>query len=274
MNYALKDYAEFAEYDGAKLGLFIRCPNCGTPASFWFRNPIRGVAREKVLWDRQGETLETMSLRPSLRMIGHFHCNVSSGQMQMLDDVVCRQPKSSEPVERGTGMTDELLKEFEEIAKQVHHSDCGEVGETGDHGELGENAEDHPVRKEQVAAAIADTEMHGSESYAEMQARVEGERKAREIPAPPPPPPTPAAAPSEPQAQTNVQSEIVSSLLRAGYPLEEAKQMAEASVKQIAARLAGVAKEAEQAVVKTAKEVVEAAGAAVGAAAENLEVGS
>jgi hypothetical protein len=122
-------------------------------------------------------------------------------------------------------MPDELLKEFQEIAKQVHHADCGEVGDTGEHGDLGVNAADHPVRKAQDAAEIVNEDLHGSESYAAMQARVEGDLWANKIlsrlPAPG------AVAPEE----IKPEDFILAGLIASGYSETDARQMAAKVVK-------------------------------------------
>jgi hypothetical protein len=98
MNYPLKDFAEFAEWGGGVIpeqrvqcGLLIRCPNCGVLGGVFFKNVIGGDAAlterfqkafaGKSMWDRIGETLDTMTLNPSVKMNGHFHSWVKNGQL-------------------------------------------------------------------------------------------------------------------------------------------------------------------------------------------------
>lgn len=88
MNYHLKDYAEFSEYEGGKCGVLVSCPNCGLKGAAYFDNMIGGdnvKFRESFLyktrWARTGETLETLTLSPSFLMIGHYHSWIRNGML-------------------------------------------------------------------------------------------------------------------------------------------------------------------------------------------------
>jgi|SRR5690348_6973085 len=120
------------------------------------------------------------------------------------------------------------MADEEKAPRQIHHADCGEVGETGEHGDLGANAVDHPVRKEQAASAIADTEI-----------------KPADAPLPPPVP--------EADVHVDAKSKIISGLRNLGFSAEDAAEAAEAAVREGASR---VKREAEAAAEKT-KEAAE-----------------
>lgn len=92
MDYPLKDLAEFTNYEGKPLGggILIECPNCGVSGGVWFRNPVGGGPPQgSVLWDRTGDTLETMTLTPSVMMHGHFHSWVKNGMLCVDSPFAC-----------------------------------------------------------------------------------------------------------------------------------------------------------------------------------------
>jgi hypothetical protein len=97
-DYPLKDLAKFSLWGGGvvpeqlvECGLLIKCPNCGVLGSVFFRKVIGGdpalsdrfqkAFTDKPMWDRTGETLETISLTPSVMMRGHFHSWIKNGQL-------------------------------------------------------------------------------------------------------------------------------------------------------------------------------------------------
>jgi hypothetical protein len=82
MDYPLKDFAVFAEHNGAKIGLLIKCPNCGMRMSAWFKVPIGGgEPMDRVQWDRTGDTLENITLHPSFGATGHYHSWIRNGML-------------------------------------------------------------------------------------------------------------------------------------------------------------------------------------------------
>lgn len=83
MNYPLKDLAEFTTYEGQNEGLIIRCPNCGVAGGVHFKESLYAAKYPSPVWERTGDTLETMSLHPSVRFIGHFHSWVKNGELQV-----------------------------------------------------------------------------------------------------------------------------------------------------------------------------------------------
>src|SRR5690348_7181432 len=121
------------------------------------------------------------------------------------------------------------MADEEKAPRQIHHADCGEVGETGEHGDLGANAVDHPVRKEQAASAIADTE----------------NAAPADAPLPPPVP--------EADVRVDAKSKIISGLRNLGFSAEDAAEADEAAVREGASR---IKHEAEAAAEKT-KEAAE-----------------
>jgi len=98
-DYPLKDFAEYSVWGGGvvperpvKCGLLIRCPNCGMRGGVYFRNVIGDPQGQELflkafagepMWDRTGDTLETMSLSPSVMMNGHFHSWVRDGKLKI-----------------------------------------------------------------------------------------------------------------------------------------------------------------------------------------------
>jgi hypothetical protein len=102
-NYPLKEVAEFSTYEGGKCGLMIRCPNCGMLGSVFFSKVIDGDTEAflrffpgKPLWERTGETLETISLTPSVAMIGHFHSWVKNGVLVVDSEFACQKQSTKE----------------------------------------------------------------------------------------------------------------------------------------------------------------------------------
>jgi hypothetical protein len=91
MNYPLKVAAEFWTFEGRKVGLAIRCPNCGSQHMAFFQNPIGGGAPVKTLgtWARFGETLETISLTPSFLAIDHYHSWIKNGELRVDSPFTC-----------------------------------------------------------------------------------------------------------------------------------------------------------------------------------------
>lgn len=120
-DYPLKDLARFTEYKGAKCGLLIDCPNCGIPGGVYFRNPIGDGAEflkvfaGRPLWDRTGETLETMSLSPSVLMYDHFHSWIRDGKL-CVDSLFSCRPKAERLAEEER-QEERLRREIAERSK-------------------------------------------------------------------------------------------------------------------------------------------------------------
>jgi hypothetical protein len=90
VNYPLKDFAEFQEFEGRRVGLLVACPNCGAKGGAWFTNPIEGgPPYGRVCWDRTGETLETLTLTPSFRAVGHYHSWIRNGELSVDSPFEC-----------------------------------------------------------------------------------------------------------------------------------------------------------------------------------------
>jgi len=95
VNYPLKELGEFITdqtASGAFIGLMVRCPNCRMQFSAWFRNPIGDPVyqrRAEPVWDRKGETLETLTLSPSFMFVGHCHSWIKDGQVQVDSAFTC-----------------------------------------------------------------------------------------------------------------------------------------------------------------------------------------
>lgn len=98
MNYELKDVASFITYSESKQGLRIDCPNCATPHAAWFRNPIGGssMMTNRPLWDRTGETLESMSLTPSFLAYNCYHSWIRNGQLCIDSPFSCQRKTKME----------------------------------------------------------------------------------------------------------------------------------------------------------------------------------
>jgi len=102
MDYPLKDFARFLEYDDVegtiKYGLRIRCPNCGREYLALFIKPIgasesRWPDSECPHWQRTGDALETMSLSPSFLAYGCYHSWIKSGQLCIDSPFSCKAEK-------------------------------------------------------------------------------------------------------------------------------------------------------------------------------------
>jgi hypothetical protein len=82
MDYALKDLAEFTEsQEGERIGMLIRCPNCGIRGGVMFAGTEFRKKNPGVTWERTGDSLENITLNPSVGMNGHFHSWVKNGQL-------------------------------------------------------------------------------------------------------------------------------------------------------------------------------------------------
>lgn len=91
MNYPLAQFGEFYFFEGRAVGLLVKCPNCGSKGMARFDVPIGGGPSpwDKTLWNRTGETLETLSLNPSFLMFNHFHSWIRNGELQVDSPFSC-----------------------------------------------------------------------------------------------------------------------------------------------------------------------------------------
>lgn len=87
--FLLKDVATFTEYEGEQAGLSIRCPNCGTHGAVQFEGTKWALKTQYALWKRTGDSLENLSLTPSVAMSGHFHSWVRNGYLEVDTEFVC-----------------------------------------------------------------------------------------------------------------------------------------------------------------------------------------
>ena len=71
-------------------GVIFDCP-CGLPCGkilVWFENPIRSTvpapptAQPLPRWRRLGDSIETLSLQPSINVVGHWHGWVMAGEVR------------------------------------------------------------------------------------------------------------------------------------------------------------------------------------------------
>ena len=77
---------QFYELEGEKYGMVFDCPNCGVPGGVFFTNSIpsnKNIRPAGVHWQRTGDTFETMSLTPSVKMYGHFHSWIRNGMLSV-----------------------------------------------------------------------------------------------------------------------------------------------------------------------------------------------
>jgi hypothetical protein len=68
-------------------GVRFDCPHCGCWLVAWFRNPVGApVAPPDYVpvprWERSGETLDTLTLRPSIDARDHWHGFVTNGDVR------------------------------------------------------------------------------------------------------------------------------------------------------------------------------------------------
>lgn len=67
-----------------RIGIRMNCPcGCGTPLCVTFTNPVDGQGPiGGTTWERQGETFETLTLRPSVQRVGgcNWHGYITDGE--------------------------------------------------------------------------------------------------------------------------------------------------------------------------------------------------
>ena len=74
--------AVFTEHEGERIGLNFDCPNCGTLGGVAFEGTqYQKKYPQSAFWTRTGDTLETISLVPSLMRHGHFHSWIRNGKL-------------------------------------------------------------------------------------------------------------------------------------------------------------------------------------------------
>jgi hypothetical protein len=93
--YALKDLdANFTEYEGERIGLIFRCPNCGVAGSVMFKGTKYQTKYPSATWDHAGDALETISLTPSVLMRDHFHSWIRNGKLCVDSPFSCKKAAS------------------------------------------------------------------------------------------------------------------------------------------------------------------------------------
>lgn len=96
-DYALKTLdPQFYEMDGEKYGMTFRCPNCRARGGVFFENSIPSGKNLRpatgATWKREGDTFETMTLNPSVRMFNHFHSWIKGGMLCVDSPFECTAP--------------------------------------------------------------------------------------------------------------------------------------------------------------------------------------
>lgn len=91
MNYPLKDLdAQFTVYQNQEnVGLMFRCPNCRMYGSVTFK-PVPAGLEPRPSWTRVGDTIDTLTLTPSVMMNGHFHSWIRKGELQVDSPFSCK----------------------------------------------------------------------------------------------------------------------------------------------------------------------------------------
>lgn len=88
-DYPLKDLdSQFTERDGVRMGLMFRCPHCRVYGSVFFK-PLPAGFENYPSWEVSGDTLETLTLKPSVAMIGHFHSWITDGLLKVDSPFSC-----------------------------------------------------------------------------------------------------------------------------------------------------------------------------------------
>ncbi len=109
--YPLRDLATFTERNGESVGLMLNCPNCGLPGSVSFVGTKYRQEYPGASWHRTGDTLDTISLTPSVLMHGHFHSWIRSGKL-CVDSVFFCQTK--------VGLVHDLTDQISSIRNADH----------------------------------------------------------------------------------------------------------------------------------------------------------
>lgn len=86
---AAKTTFRYAE-DRRGMGVSFLCPHCrSTRLAVFFKNPIDGhePAEGELLWDRAGDTFDTLSLSPSIdagaiQFKQHWHGHITNGEIR------------------------------------------------------------------------------------------------------------------------------------------------------------------------------------------------
>jgi hypothetical protein len=90
--YPLVDLAEFAEFEGERIGMNIECPNCGALGGVMFSGTAYRRKYPGATWDKTGDSLDNISLTPSVLMRGHFHSWVKNGKLCVDSAFTCAKP--------------------------------------------------------------------------------------------------------------------------------------------------------------------------------------
>lgn len=76
----------FCAEDGREgMGLAFRCPHCEDFLYVPFKNPLSGGAGKPnpngCMWEREGDTFETLTLSPSVDSKEHWHGWIRNGEV-------------------------------------------------------------------------------------------------------------------------------------------------------------------------------------------------
>jgi hypothetical protein len=87
--------AKFTEYGGKRLGMLIPCPNCGVNVGVYFA-PLSedfkaNFGDKGPTWTATGDTLNAVTLHPSVRVLGHFHSWVRNGMLCVDSPFECKK---------------------------------------------------------------------------------------------------------------------------------------------------------------------------------------
>jgi Family of unknown function (DUF6527) len=96
VEFPLIECGELIDVDGEVYGLILICPRCTAHAALWFDVTFGVRSRpqnDRPTWERTGESLETLSLQPSVNMEGHFHSWILNGKLHVDSPFVCSRPQ-------------------------------------------------------------------------------------------------------------------------------------------------------------------------------------
>lgn len=113
-DYPLAPLAKIVDGPGERkgTGMMIDCPNCGIPGGVWFSNPLDGGgAVHPTTWQRTGDTPETISLTPSVKMFNHFHSWVKNGMLCVDSSFECTKENVTEVLDMSAKKKEEPVSE-------------------------------------------------------------------------------------------------------------------------------------------------------------------
>lgn len=100
-NYPLSSLAEFTQsHEGERVGLLVRCPNCGVAGGAYFADTEWRRKYPGVAWQMTGDSLSNLTLSPSFKMIGHYHSWIRNGQLCVDSPFECTKQEAALPTRR------------------------------------------------------------------------------------------------------------------------------------------------------------------------------